>query len=117
MTSLYEIRDRAQRAEGRQPDGAQLQMQPVNVARRVLPPFTGVNGKRDYRAMYRAICECHERNSPPCSTPTYWEHVTADIEATAAQFEKDPFVVALLNAVYDELEREYQAMRAQRFAR
>jgi hypothetical protein len=126
MTSLFDIRDKAQQAEGRQPDGVQLQLQPAEgiaqggssealpAARRTLPPFTSADGRKNYRAIYRAVCEYHERNNPPRLTLEYWERAANDISATANSFSNDPFVFALLSAVYDELEREYKKLEAGR---
>lgn len=72
---------------------------------------------RDYRAMYAALFRFHERHSPP--TPgdddgaLYWAATTDDMTAIAQQFNDDPFMMNLLCVVFDELEREYKAMRQQ----
>lgn len=120
MASLFDIRDKAKRAEGNPPAGEQLRMQPqsdqgdhaaaLEAGGRTLPPFMGTDSGRDYRAIYRAIFECHERNNPPRLTREYWEKAADDINATASRFHNDPFVFALLVAVYDELEREYRKL-------
>lgn len=131
MASLFDIRDKAQRAEGKQPDGVQLAIQPADrpkaiqklteqsidaaaqaTTRRTLPPFMSIDGGRNYRAIYRAVCEYHERNNPPRLALEYWEQAAEDINATASRFNNDPFVFALLGAVYDELEREYKTLEA-----
>ena len=137
MASLFDIRDKAQRAEGKQPDGVQVNMlaggypeatqklpaQEVTqtgdaaappAARRTLAPFLSIDGGRNYRAIYRAVCEYHERNSPPRLGLEYWEKAANDISATANSFSNDPFVFALLSAAYDELEREYKKLEAGR---
>ena len=79
--------------------------------RRRLPPFTGQDPARDYRAMYRAACEYHERNNPPRLGDAYWSSAFEDMMATAARFDNDPFLAGLLLAVYEELEREYKQIR------
>lgn len=89
-----------------------------------LAPFTGIDSSRNYRAMYRAVCNFHEKhnpqkwrglsfgqtddNEPDCS---YWGRATDEMGAIALQFDNDPFVTGLLLAVWDELEREYQQMK------
>lgn len=83
----------------------------VTKPRRQLPPFTGRDPARDYRAMYRAACDLHERHNPPRITADYWEAATDDLTATAQRFNDDPFLIALLAAVFEELEREYKAIQ------
>ena len=53
-----------------------------------------------YRAIYAAVYRFHERNINPD-----WDRVYADMRNVAAQFGDDPFVVALLLDVFEELER------------
>lgn len=102
---------------------------PESPVKRKLEPFTGIDKSRNYRAMYRAACDFHERHNPPTvdreywrthtpgedETPQaeleYWEKATDDITATANGFSNDPFLTGLLVAIFDELEREYRAMR------
>lgn len=84
---------------------------------------------RDYRAMYRAAFEFHERHNPPqidreywqTHTPgiddfpqidcDYWEQAAQDMCNVSNNFNNDKFIMALLCAVYDELGREYKRGR------
>lgn len=102
---------------------------PESARKRQLAPFTGIDKSRNYRAMYRAACDFHERYNPPIvdmeywkshtpgidDTPqaelTYWEKLSDDIGATANSFQQDPFLTGLLVAIFEELEREYKALR------
>ena len=102
---------------------------PQRPLKRKLEPFTGMDTSRDYRAMYRAACNFHERHNPPkvdseyrkSHTPgeddtpqaelDYWEEAAMDVSETASAFQSDPFLTGLLLAVYEELEREYRALR------
>lgn len=102
---------------------------PKSPLKRQLKPFTGMDKNRNYRAMYRAACDFHEAHNPPTvdreywrthtpgedETPQaeldYWEKAATDIAATANSFSNDPFLTGLLVAVFDELDREYRALR------
>lgn len=102
---------------------------PENARKRQLRPFTGIDKSRNYRAMYRAACDFHERNNPPTvdieywkshspgidETPQaeldYWEKAVEDMTATANSLQQDPFLTGLLVAIFEELEREYKALR------
>lgn len=92
MASLYEIRQRAQ------------QIEPQSRAE------TGPEGK-EYHHIYRAIREYHERYNPPRLTDEYWHAAAADVSRTATALNNDPFSIALLLAVYGEMEREYKRLR------
>lgn len=79
--------------------------------------------------MYRAACDFHERNNPPTvdieywkshspgidETPQaeldYWEKAVEDMTATANSLQQDPFLTGPLVAIFEELEREYKALR------
>nr|CRY94008.1 hypothetical protein [uncultured prokaryote] len=78
--------------------------------KRLLKPFTALDGS-NYRAAYRTVCDFHERNNPPRldddNGAAYWENVCDDMCATASQCNQDKFVIGLLVAVYEELERQY----------
>lgn len=92
-------------------------------------PFTGIDEKRDYRAMYRAAFEYHDRHNPPridreywqTHTPgiddtpqleiDYWEQAAQDIGEVSNRFGNDKFIIGLLCAIYDELGAEYNAAR------
>ena len=111
--------------------------QPLNISalpaqsplKRQLKPFTGMDKKRNYRAMYRAACDFHERHNPPrvdaeywkSHTPgideppeaelQYWEEAANDICEVSNAGGNDPFLMGLLVAVYEELEREFKAIQ------
>jgi hypothetical protein len=74
------------------------------------PPLKSLGG-RDYRAMYRAACNFHERHHPAQLTADYWEAAAEDMTKTSREFHDDPFLMELLLAVYEELEREYETLR------
>ncbi len=99
--------------------------------KREIKPFTGIDAKRDYRAMYRAVFEFHNQHNPPQTDKAYWQQnkpgeadppqadldywakAAADVAAVSKQFGNDKFIMDLLCAVYDELGREYEAARRQ----
>ena len=88
--------------------------------------FMSASGTRNYKALYRAAHDYHIQHAPPVVDRAYWETHTAgkdeppqaeldywaeaaaDVSATARAFGNDPFLIGLLVAVYEELEREYQ---------
>lgn len=76
-------------------------------------PMESIDG-RDYRKMYRAICDFHERHRltrlPLEGYAAYWAKVDDDITCAFQQFESDPFIVAMIVAVTEELEREYKTL-------
>lgn len=112
MTSIYDIRQKAQLAAGGQTCGDQLSMipdAPGMAAQRADP--SADTGGRDYRAIYRAVSSYHERHSPPRLTPEYWQSAAKGISETAASLNNDPFALALLNVVYGEMERGYNALK------
>lgn len=102
---------------------------PESPVKRKLEPFTGIDKSRNYRAMYRAACDFHERNNPPTvdieywkshspgideapqAELDYWEKAVEDMTATANSLQQDPFLTGLLVAIFEELEREYKALR------
>ena len=71
-----------------------------------LKPFHAVSPERNYRAMYRAACNFHERNNPPENTDAYWANAAADMAAVSSEFQGDAFLRGLLLAIWDELGRE-----------
>ena len=93
--------------------------------------LTDHTGGRNYKRMYRAAHDFHQRHNPPTvereywkdhtpgldDTPPseleYWNKLAQDMGTSAASVgaESDPFLISLLIAVVDELEREYKAMR------
>lgn len=89
---------------------------PQGATERVRRSFTApTDPARDYRAMYAALFRFHERHNPPTleddDGALYWAATTDDMQATAKQFNDDPFMLNLLCTVFEELEREYKAMR------
>lgn len=82
---------------------------------RKLKPFTGIVQSRNYRAMYRAACNYHEKYTPPVvgedNGLTYWAAAAEEIGTISKAFNNDPFMIDLLSAVYSELEREYKLLR------
>lgn len=91
MASLYDIRHRAQQTHEAQQEQEQ----------------SASSTRRDYRAIYRAVHEYHERHNPPRLAGEYWQSATEDVSRVASALDNDPFAIALLQAVYGELEREY----------
>ena len=99
--------------------------------KREIRPFTGIDEKRDYRAMYRAAFEYHDRHNPPRidreywqthepgvddvpqAELDYWDKAAQDICEVSNRFSNDKFMMDLLAAIYDELGREYEAARRQ----
>lgn len=99
--------------------------------KREIRPFTGIDEKRDYRAMYRAAFEYHDRHNPPRidreywqthepgvddvpqAELDYWDKAAQDICEVSNRFGNDKFMMDLLAAIYDELGREYDAARRQ----
>lgn len=102
---------------------------PANASQGNFKPFTGIDTSRNYRAMYRAVCNLHERFNPPLVEGLYWQDHTPGIDETpqteldywadvakavgetAADFQQDPFITGMLIAVVEELEREYRAKK------
>ena len=84
---------------------------------------------RDYKRLYRIAFDFQQRHNPPTvnreywhiripgvdETPEeeckYWEEVAKDAGATSAAAENDPFLMDLLTAIMEELEREYKRLR------
>lgn len=94
------------------------QTAPQGTTERVRCSFTApTDPARGYRAMYAALFRFHERHNPPAlgddDGALYWAATTDDMQATAQQFNNDPFMVDLLCIVFEELEREYNALRKQ----
>ena len=87
------------------------------------------SGGADYKALYRAAHDFHQRNNPPvidreywrmhpdgiADTPeaeiAYWMSAADDLTSTANAYKNDPFLTGLLMTIYEELEREYKALR------
>lgn len=98
------------------PSAGTAQTAPQGATERARRSFTApTDPVRDYRAMYAALFRFHERHNPPTigedNGDGYWIATTDDMQATAKQFNDDPFMLNLLCTVFEELEREYKAMR------
>ena len=98
------------------PSAGTAQTATQGATERVRRSFTApTDPARDYRAMYAALFRFHERHNPPTigedNGDGYWIATTDDMQATAKQFNDDPFMLNLLCTVFEELEREYKAMR------
>lgn len=77
--------------------------------KRPLPPLRSYDGGRDYRRFYRLACNFHEKYNPPRLSDDYWTEVCDEMcRITAEDMGNDPFGMALLLAVFDELEAEYK---------
>ena len=92
-------------------------------------PFTDHSGGRDYNKLYRVVHDYHKAHTPPVvdieywrtHTPGeadipeaedhYWTEAAQAIGEVSAKGENDQLLMGMLIAVYDELEREYKAMR------
>lgn len=72
-------------------------------------PFSD-SGGTDYRAIYRAVCNFHEKYNPPRLTADYWTQAAEDVIATAQSLGNNRLAMQMLGAVYEELEREYKAL-------
>lgn len=88
------------------PDGVNCTHKSKNGSQGRLKPFHAVSPERNYRAMYRAACNFHERNNPPENTDAYWAKAAADMAAVSSEFQGDAFLRGLLLAIWDELGRE-----------
>ena len=98
------------------PSAGTAETAPQGATERVRRSFTApTDPARDYRAMYAALFRFHERHNPPTigedNGDGYWIATTDDMQATAQLFNDDPFMLNLLCTVFEELEREYKAMR------
>ena len=94
-------------------------------------PFIDVSGKRNYKTLYRAAHDFHRRHHPPIIdriqaggaeiTPEddfsqaevgYWVEVCNDMTETMRAYNNDPFLKAMLEACYSELERQYAELKS-----
>ena len=64
------------------------------------------------QAIYKAVQSYHVRHIPPQAGADYWEWAISDLQTVASLHDKNPLIVGLLGAVFDELEREYKHMLA-----
>lgn len=91
--------------------------------------LTDHTGGRDYKKLYRIAHDFHQRHNPPEVVRDYWKDhrpgedeppeaeaqywikTAQDMGETASAGGGDSFLMALLSAIMDELEREYKAIR------
>lgn len=91
--------------------------------------FTGIGNGQDYRAMYRAVFDFHEQHNPPRVDTVYWQTHTPciddtpqsevdfwaqawqDLRKVCEAFNNDQFIIAMMGAVMNEINREYEADR------
>lgn len=90
------------------PGSSNSHPEPTQAVKREIEPSTGISTGRNYPAMYEEARAYHERHNPPQLTPEYWEEAMKDLLMTARQYGNDPFMTALLSAVYGEMERAYK---------
>lgn len=60
----------------------------------------------EYKQIYRAVFNFHARHALAPQTQEEWTEAAKDLLQTSAQTGNTPFINALLNAVYEELERQ-----------
>lgn len=89
----------------------QKPVQPAQGERAALKPFTALDGS-NYRKVYRACCDFHERHNPPRLDDSYWDEAAADLLETSQQFSENDFALEMLATVYTELERQYKQMHS-----
>lgn len=62
---------------------------------------------RDYRRTYRAAFDFHRRHAEALPrTPDDWQRILEDMEQTATAGGNDPFLMALLCAIFEEIEHQ-----------
>lgn len=97
MNGILEIRRKSQAAHGCEQASEHLQAAEIT---------------RDINAIHKAVQAYHARHTPPRLTDEYWQSAINGIHEMSVNFNNDPFVVALLVAVYGEMERGYNALKA-----
>ena len=97
MDSILEIRRKAQEAQG--------QADPQTTA-----DPQAADSSRDYRAIFRAAYTFHEQHNPPRLAAGYWAETAKDLTGIMIDFNQDPLLSGLLQAIYADLEREYKHM-------
>lgn len=66
------------------------------------------------KAYIRAVIAYHERHNPPRLAADYWQEAAEDISRVSSSLDNEPFAMALLVAVYGEMERAYKHLEASR---
>lgn len=82
-------------------------------------PLQSISGE-NYRAMYRAACNFHEKYNPATwaadlrnedAASEYWLQAAEELGAVGGSCGGHPFLTALLTAVYLEMEDEYNQIK------
>ena len=66
--------------------------------------------KNDYWGLYQDVWNFHKKYSKVQTDDAYWEAVVDESGQIAKKYDNHKFVIALLLAVIDELERIYKEM-------
>ena len=92
-------------------------------------PCETTAGTRDHKGLYRMAFDFHKRHSPPVVNREYWKGKTPGIDdtpeeelrywtetaedagKTSAAGGSDPFLIDLIIAIMNDLEREYKRLR------
>ena len=80
-----------------------------SASERKINAFTSICGKRDYRTIYKIAYALHERCTPPAEdwTERFWR----DFDSVPPEIRNDLFFMGLMNAVYNELERQARKIK------
>lgn len=65
----------------------------------------------NYFDAYKTIWNYHKKYSDVKDDETYWQAMVAESEDIAKQYNNEKFIVSLLLAVNDELQRVYMSMK------
>ena len=69
-------------------------------------PRSGSPPQISYKKLFRAAFVLLMENQPPARTLEYWEKVTQQAAEAWNQAGRSPFAMALIMAIFDELERQ-----------
>lgn len=64
-----------------------------------------------YSSIYRAVYDFHKRHAPCPVTLEEWEAMQEDVAAVSYKHGNDKFIMDMLTAVYNELERQYNIIK------
>ena len=96
MNSILEIRRKAQEAQG--------QVDPQTTA-----DTQAADSARDYNAIFRAAYNFHKQHLARLEA-SYWAEAIKGLNDIMIDFNQDPLLMGLLQAIYADLEREYKHM-------
>ena len=68
----------------------------------------------NYFEVYKAVWEFHKKYSVVRTDDEYWEGVVSESNAIAKKYDNNKFVVALVLAVIEELERKEKKLREEK---